>query len=107
MASVCQLSNLPEIPDRPHQPGPEFKFPKRSFGRKNVVFRSFQLSWFRHWAFLHYDETNDLAYCHICVMGFKQKKMRVVKADPAFVSPFLIIFVGNIENNYFTCAGDS
>ena len=22
MASVCQLSNLPEIPDRPHQPGP-------------------------------------------------------------------------------------
>ena len=22
MASVCQLSNLPEIPDHPHQPGP-------------------------------------------------------------------------------------
>ena len=34
MASVCHLSNLPEIPDRPHQPGPEFKFPKHSFGKK-------------------------------------------------------------------------
>ena len=37
MASVCHLSNLPEIPDRLHQPGPEFKFPKHSFGKKNVV----------------------------------------------------------------------
>ena len=38
-------------------------------------------------SFLHYDESNDLAYCHICMTGFKQKKkMKAAKADPAFVS---------------------
>ena len=49
----------------------------------------FQQSWFTQWPFLHYDESNDLAYCHTCVMGFKQKKMRAAKADPAFVSALL------------------
>ena len=89
IANVGVLSNLPEIPDRPHQPGQGFKFPKRSFGKKNVILRSFQQSWFTQWPFLHYDESNDLAYCHTCVMGFKQKKMRAAKADPAFVSALL------------------
>ena len=41
------VSNLPDIPDSPHQPGPGFKFPKRSFGKATVVFRSFQSTWFR------------------------------------------------------------
>ena len=90
MASVGQLSDLPEIPDSPRQPGPEFNFPKRSFGKKSVVSRSFQHSWFRQWSFLHYDERNDLAYCHTCVMGFKQK-MRTSKADPAWINIKLII----------------
>ena len=31
------VSNLPDIPDSPHQPGPGFKFPKRSFGKATVV----------------------------------------------------------------------
>ena len=58
IANVGVLSNLPEIPDRPHQPGQGFKFPKRSFGKKNVVLRSFQQSWFTQWPFLHYNESN-------------------------------------------------
>ena len=93
MASVGQLSNLPDIPERPHQPGPDFKFPKRAFGKKSVVFRSFQHSWFKQWMFLHYDEKNDLAYCHTCVMGFKQKKMKASKADPAFVCTVVVVVI--------------
>ena len=35
-----------DVPDSPHQPGQVFAFPKRSFGKKTVVQRSFQYSWF-------------------------------------------------------------
>jgi hypothetical protein len=37
---------------------------------------------------MHYDEVteSDVAYCHVCIMGFKQKRMRNSQADPAFVS---------------------
>ena len=84
MAITSTSVQLPEISETPHQPGPVFRFPKRSFGKKSVVFRSFQSSWFQQWPFLHYDEANDLAYCHTCVMGFK--KVKASKADPAFVS---------------------
>ena len=83
------VSNLPDIPDSPHQPSPGFKFPKRSFGKATVVFRSFQSTWFRQWPFLHYDEANDLAYCHTCVNGFKEK-MKAAKADAAFVSVYVV-----------------
>ena len=31
------VSNLPDIPDSPHQPGPGFKFPKRSFGKATRI----------------------------------------------------------------------
>ena len=34
---------------------------------KRLVWQSFQQSWFNQWTWLHYDEANDLAYCHICV----------------------------------------
>ncbi len=46
-------------PDRPHQLGSCFNFPKRSFGQKKAVLRSFQSSWFGQWPFLHYDEAKD------------------------------------------------
>lgn len=84
--SSFDFQDLPEVSDSPHQPGTAFKFPKRSFGKKSVTTRSFQSSWFQQWPFLHYDEGKDLAYCHICVTSYKQKKMRTSKADPAFVS---------------------
>ena len=88
MASCSVSFSPPEIPDTPHQPGQGFKFPKRSFGKKTVVKRSFQAAWFQQWPFLHYDQANDLVYCHVCVKSFKQKTMRTSKADPAFVSIF-------------------
>ena len=74
-----------DVPDKPHQPV-AFNFPKRSFGKKNSVQRSFQASWFSQWPFLHYDEANDAVFCHTCLLGFKLKRMRTNTTDPAFVS---------------------
>ena len=42
-----------ELPTVPHQPK-SFDFPKRSFGKKVIVKRSFQASWFDRWSWLHY-----------------------------------------------------
>ena len=42
-----------ELPSVPHQPK-SFDFPKRSFGKKVIVKRSFQASWFDRWSWLHY-----------------------------------------------------
>ena len=78
-----QVVNLPPAP---HQPPASCIFPKRSFGKKNIVLRSFQQTWFRQWAWLHYDEANDVAYRHVCVSALNQKKMKVSNAEPAFVS---------------------
>ena len=70
-----------------HQPGPEFKFPKRSFGKKDIVHRLFQHSWFLKWPFLHYNEASDAVYCHTCPTMFRREKnLTTTKADPAFVS---------------------
>ena len=38
------------------------------------------------WPFLHYDEAQDLIFCHTCLLGFKKNKIRDAKVDPAFVS---------------------
>ena len=58
---------------KPHHPDLTFKFPKRSFGKKKPVYRSFQSAWFVQWPFLHYDQSKDPVYCHTCALAFKQK----------------------------------
>ncbi|XP_065903857.1 zinc finger MYM-type protein 1-like [Dysidea avara] len=73
------------FPSAPHQPA-RLSFPKRSFGKKAVALRAFQASWFSMWKWIHYDETNDRAYCFYCVKGFKEGKLKAPNADPAFVS---------------------
>ena len=86
VASSCSLSQL-DISDSPHQPGPDFNFPKRSFGIKKSVHRSFQHSWFNKWKFLHYREDTDTVFCHTCLRMFKEKKDKTAsKASSAFVS---------------------
>ena len=52
------------VSDKPHQPA-DFDFPKREFGIKTVVRRSFQPSWFKTWTWLHYDEQSDTCYCYL------------------------------------------
>lgn len=87
LASPGPSSAEEDLPPTPNQPGPSFKFPKRSFGIKSVVHRSFQHSWFSKWPYLHYNEAADTVYCHTCLKMFKEKKNRTTtKADPAFVS---------------------
>ena len=71
--------------ETPHQPL-SFPFPKRPFGKKNVVYRSFQPSWFASWTWLHYDETTDAVLCHLCTKAVREKKMKPGNADVAFVS---------------------
>jgi len=87
MASNSSSSrfDLPNILFVPHQPT-NLVFPKRAFGKTKVVYRSFQPSWFKQWPFLHYDESNDVVYCHTCITGFKEKKMKSPNANSAFVS---------------------
>ena len=66
--TVCACrSAITDIPPVPNQPK-TFKFPQRSFGQKHPVKRSVQSSWFANRMWLHYDEANDLAYCHVCML---------------------------------------
>ena len=76
---------LPDIGDSPHQPR-GISFPKRSFGKKKIVMRSFRDSWFDSWSWLHYHEEMDVAFCHVCVRALKEKKMEPHCCDAAFVS---------------------
>ena len=55
--SLFSINDLPQIPDISHHPM-GLMFPKRSFGEKNPVLRSFQTAWF------NYDEGKDLSYYH-------------------------------------------
>ena len=74
------MSNMTtsSVPDKPHQPA-SFNFAQLSFGQKKVVHRSFQPSWFNHWQFLHYDKSRDAVFCHTCLKGFEQKKMKSIE----------------------------
>jgi len=90
MAASCFVV-MEDVPDTPHQPKADFQFPKRSFGKKSIVHRSFQHSWFAKWPFLHYKETTDVVYCHTCLKMFKEKKAKTsTKADQAFVSSVIL-----------------
>ena len=66
-----------DLPEHSHQPGPDFIFPKRSFGKKSVIPGSFQHSWFSKWPFLHYNEAEDTVICHSCMKIFKEKKNKL------------------------------
>ena len=75
-----------DLLERSHQPGPDFIFPKRSFGKKSVIPGSYQHSWFSKWPF-HYNEAEDTVICQSIMKMFKEKKNKTsTKAGPAFVS---------------------
>ena len=76
-----------DLPERSHQPEPDFIFPKRSFGKKSVIQGSFQHSWFLSGLFFTTTRYEDTIYCHTCMKTFKEKKNKTsTRADPAFVS---------------------
>ena len=73
-----------DLPDLSNQPTIATVY----LGKKTVVERSFQAAWFQTWRWLHYDETNNKAYCFYCTKGFKEKKLKAPNAEPAFESDF-------------------
>ena len=73
--------SIENVPEAPHQPGQDFKFPKRSFGQKTVVHL--------RWPFLHYKESTDTVFCHVCLRFFKERTARLsTKADQSFVDSY-------------------
>ncbi len=67
-------SSSESFPAEPHQPR-SFNFPKREFGKKTVVKRSFNPSWFERYKWLHYDEAQDAAFCHVCRCAADQRRL--------------------------------
>ena len=61
-----------------------FVFPKRAL--KKIVHRSCQASLFKTWSWLHYDQSSDQVFCHICQKATHEGKMQKGRGDPAFVS---------------------
>ena len=58
---------------KPHQ-SQRFSFPKRSYGKKNVVWRSFNPNWFDLYNRLDYDEAEDVVYWNVCKRALREKK---------------------------------
>ena len=76
------ISNVSEHPNQLTQ----FKFPQWQFGKKKIVKHSFQIQWFKKWQLLHYDEAQNLAFCHVCATARKTGKMtNTGNADMAFI----------------------
>ena len=66
---LCRtLSDLPPMPCQLSECC--LVFPKWAFKKQNVMWQSFQQSWFTQWAWLHYDEMNNLAHCRTCITAF-------------------------------------
>lgn len=83
-SSTASASSSLTVPPAPHQPA-SFKFPKKAFGKSKVVERAFQASWFLRWKWLHYDEANDLVFCHPCMKAHAEGKLRCRTLEPAFI----------------------
>ena len=70
-----------------HQFHISLALPKRSFGKKNVVWHAFQAKWFDCHSWLHYDEGNDLVFCYLCMQALQEKKLMASKCvDEAVTS---------------------
>ena len=61
--------SLPENGDKPHQPNSNFKFKKREISGQN---RYFQHKWFSEFPWIHYNESEDKAYCFHCIKCIKE-----------------------------------
>ena len=86
MASSSPSSSGSLTPNVPHQPK-GFAFPKRDFGKKVIIRRSFQSSWFGRWPWLHYNKEGDTVLCFTCMKAHAEKKMQwSSNTDLAFVS---------------------
>ena len=86
-------TGLPDIPAVPHQPA-DLDLPRHRFGRS---MHSYQASWFKQFAFLHYDESKYVVYCHTCVSTFWQK-IRERNIEPAFISSTIVQYASIVHD---------
>ena len=84
-ASVTEVRDDDATPSKPHQPR-KFAFPKREYGKKTVVRRAFNPSWFDIHTWLDYDEAMDAVFCHVCKRGIREKGVKTTCSDVAFMS---------------------
>ena len=47
--------------------------------------RNFQASWFKERSWLHYEETNNFAFCHVCVVAYRDGKLCRANPDKAYI----------------------
>ena len=91
MATVINVrDSIPSLPDEPHHPK-SFAFPKRSFGKTKPVFCSAKSQWFDTWPFLHYDEGQDVMFCHTCVTAFKLGRIKSSKSGSRYLSQSFVV----------------
>jgi len=72
---------LADVSEKPTHPQTKFQFPKREFGKKKIVQRSYQADWFITWPWLHYCSTDDVVFF---IMAMKHKGMERSRGDYAF-----------------------
>jgi len=72
--------SLPDIGERPNQQK-KFTFPKCEFGKKSVVKHAFKQLWFQSWPLIHYNETNNVAFCHTCATAARSKRLKNVSSN--------------------------
>ena len=60
----------------PNQPN-GIDFPKR-LNKKGTHGRSFQVSWFKDFNWLHYDEQRDAAFCFTCLKAAESKSLSII-----------------------------
>ena len=73
-----------QVPPVPNQ-AETFRFSPRTFDVKKPEKRSIQPSWFDSRPWLHYDEAKDLALRHLCMLAYRDRKLRSLNLDKAFI----------------------
>ena len=65
MAANVLIASLLTLLDKPHH--------LKNFGSLEC---SEQSQWFTTWPFLHYDEPEDIVFCHTCVKAFNVDRIK-------------------------------
>lgn len=85
LSRLCALSpnaSSVDMPEKPCQPHEGYAFPMRSVGGSDRLFQSF---WFTTWDWIHYDCVNDLAFCHVCSIGYRLGLLALDKPNNALI----------------------
>ena len=72
------------FPDKPHQPRLT-SFPVVAFGSGSKR-RSFQANWFDMWPWLHWNDSLESVFCHVCIQVSRAGLMCTKTSDQAFIS---------------------